>query len=408
MRPSIDPNYHGRAGGGPPAASGGLEVRPVERAADLGAFIRVPERINRHDPAWIPPLRLERRLHLASRNPYFRHAEWQAWIALRGGRPAGRISAQVDRLHRERHGADTGHFGFLDGEDDPGVFAALLAAAEAWLAARGTRRVTGPFNLSINHDCGLLVEGFDTSPAVMMPHNPPWYGERLEEQGYNAAVDLLAFWIRTDFRHPRVMEAARRRYGRRLTVRPLERRRLAAELAILRDLFNDAWEENWGFVPFTAEEFEDLGHTLKLLVPDDLIQIAELDGEPAAFIVAMPDLNHAIRDLDGRLMPAGWARLLWRLKVGGLRRGRVPLMGVRRRHQGGPLGAALALEVIAAVQQALWNRGITGVELSWILEGNTGMRTILESIGSTVYKRYRLYRKVLPGATTAGTGAAAG
>lgn len=372
-----------------------LEIRPVVRARERRAFLRVPQYFHGDDPAWITPLHLERRLHMSARNPYFRHAEWQGWLALRDGHPVGRISAQVDRLHREHHGDDTGHFGFLDAVDDPEVFAALLDAAESWLRARGTRRVTGPFSFSINQECGVLVEGFEHPPVVMMPHNGAWYGHRLEERGYEPAADLLAYWIDTDFVHPRAMVAVLRRFSRRIHIRTLRTRDLKAELATLRELFNDAWADNWGFVPFTEEEFDDLGQTLKILLPDDYIQIAELDGEPAAFIVAMPDLNHAIRDLHGRLLPLGWARLLWRLGGGRPRQGRVPLMGVRRAHQQGTLGAALALGVIAAVQAALVRRGVKGVELSWILEENTGMRTILESFGARIYKRYRLYQRQL-------------
>lgn len=373
----------------------GVTVVPVRGRRDLDAFIRVPEVLHRDDPAWISPLRWERRLHLERRSPYSQHAEWEAWVARRRGRLVGRVSAQVDRLHRAIHGSDTGHFGFLDGEDDGEVFSALLAAAEGWLQERGARTITGPFNLSINQECGVLVDGFEHPPMIMMPHNRAWYGSRLEQQGYRPAVDLLAYRVRSDFAPPSSMSAVLRRYQGRIQVRPLARRRMAEELATLRGLFEDAWAENWGFVPYTVAEFNDLGRTLGLLVPDDFIQIALLDDEPAAFIVGMPDLNYAARDLGGRLWPTGWARLAWRLLGRRIPRGRIALMGVARRHQHGPLGAALAFQVIAAVKEALWRRGIVTAELSWILDTNTGMRTILETIGSDLYKRYRLYRKVL-------------
>lgn len=377
-------------------SAGRLQVEPVEGTTGLRRFIRMAGSVYRDDPAWVPPLHLERRLHLGRRNPYFQHADWQPWIALRDGRPVGRISAQVDQLHRRQHGEDTGHFGMLEGEDDPEVFGALFAAAEAWLAARGTRRVSGPFNLSVNHDCGLLVEGFDDPPMVMMPHNPPWYAGHLEAQGYVPAKDLLAYRIDTDFTRPRPMQAVLRRYTERIRLRPLNRARLAQEIDQLRGLFNAAWAENWGFVPFTEAEFADLGETLRLLLPEDYVQIAELDGEPVAFIVGLPNLNEAIRDLNGRLLPAGWIRLLWRLKGRRLRSARVALMGVLPRLQGTPLGSALAFSVISALQAPMRRDGVQWVEMSWILEDNTGMRSMLELVESRIYKRYRLYTKTLP------------
>lgn len=373
----------------------GLEVIPVAGRAERRAFLELPWRLYRDDRAWRAPLRLERRLHLSEHNPFLRHGEWQPFLACRDGEPVGRVSAQIDTLHRARYGPDTGHFGLLEGVDDAGVFAALLEAAEGWLAARGTRRVTGPFNLSINQECGLLVDGFDTPPVVLMPHGRPWYGRHVEAAGYRPVRDLLAYWIHTDFDPPRVMRALIERYAGRIRVRPLNKRALACEVEILRDLFNDAWAENWGFVPFTREELADLGRLLRFLLPQSLVQIAELDGAPAAFIVGLPDLNAAAADLDGRLLPFGWLKLLARVRGGRVSTGRVPLMGVRRRYQRSPLGSALAFAVIDAVKRALYAHGIGHVEMSWILGDNAGMRSILEAIGSRVYKRYRLYEKAL-------------
>lgn len=377
--------------------TGDLRVVPVASGRDLWRFIDVVYSIYRDDPAWIAPLRLERRLHLSHHNPFFEHGEWQGWIAWRDGQPVGRISAQVDRLHRERHGAGTGHFGLLEAVDDADVFAALFDAAESWLRARGTGVVTGPFNLSINQECGLLVEGFSRPPVVMMPHGRPWYGPHVEARGYVPARDLLAYWVRTDFTPPRVMESLLRRYGPAVTLRTLRRDRMAEELEILRDLFNDAWSGNWGFVPFTRAEFAEIGASLKLLVPDDFVQIAELGGEPVAFIATLPNVNEAAADLGGHLLPFGWAKLLWRIRRGRVHTGRVPLMGVRRRFQNSPQGIALAFLVIQAVKQALYRRGIHEVEMSWILDDNKGMRHILELIGSDLYKRYRVYTKTLEG-----------
>lgn len=362
---------------------------------ELIRFCGVPRTLNSGDPAWVPPLRLERLLHLSRWNPWCAHAEWQGWTAYRNGQPVGRISAQIDRLHRERHGPGTGHFGFLDGVDDAVVFAALFAAAEDWLRKHSVEVVTGPFNFSINHDCGVLVEGFDTPPVLMMPHNRPWYGARVEEQGYRPVRDMLAYWVNVDFDPPAAMSLLLKRYGPKINVRPLRRDHFDEELESIRDIFNDAWSQNWGFVPFTREEFHELGQVLRLLVPVDFIQIAELDHRPVAFIVGLPNLNEVLRELDGSLLPFGWWRVRRALRQKSIRTGRVPLMGVRRELQASPMGIALAYIVIEALRQSFHAHGIRAAEMSWILEDNRGMRSILDSIGSRIYKRYRVYEKNL-------------
>ena len=377
----------------PPSAP--LRIVAVADAAALGEFIAVPRSIFKSDPVWIEPLTLERRLHLSDRsNPYFQHARWQAWTAWRAGEPVGRISAQIDDLHLERYRDATGFFGMLDAEDSQETFAALLETAERWLSEQGMRRIRGPFNLSINQEMGVLVDGFDTSPFFMMGHARPYYAMRIERAGYHKATDALAYMITRDFGS----EAMRRLIAataHRAKVRPLDLKRFDAELSLLRDIFNDAWAENWGFVPFTAAEFADLGRSFRFLVDPDMIQIAEVDGEAAAFMVVLPNINEAIRSLHGRLFPVGWAKLLWRLKVRYPGTFRVPLMGVRRGFQRSRLGTALAFLVIEAARPAVNRHGVKEIELSWILEDNAGMRSIIESIGGRAYKRYRVYERNL-------------
>lgn len=372
-----------------------ITVRPVESRSDISSFIELPRHLYLDDPVWIPPLYLERRIHLSRFNPYFKHAEWRAWLAYRNGKPAGRISAQIDHLHRRRYHTATGHFGFFESEDDPVLAAALFQAAEEWLYDRGTKQITGPFNFSINHDCGILIDGFDTPPVIMMPHSRECYSRLLEGQGYTPARDLLAYWIRTDFKTPAVMGRLVERYSAHTRIRPLDRKRFAEEIETLRDIFNDAWSENWGFVPFTREEFAKVGNSLKLFVPEDFIQIAEVDGEPAAFMVVLPNLNEVFKDIDGRLLPAGWFHLIRHLWKRRIRTGRVPLMGVRKRYQHTPLGTALAFMVIDEARLPVINRGINEAEMSWILEENKSMRSMLDAIGSSAYKRYRIYGKSL-------------
>lgn len=374
---------------------GTVVVRPVTNYREMGMFIDIPWRIYADDPMWVPPLRLERRLHFSRFNPFFKHGEWQAWIAYRNNQPVGRISAQIDQLHRERYGADTGHFGLLEGIDDTEVFAALVRTAEEWLAARHTRHISGPFNLSINQECGVLVEGFDTPPMVMMPHSRAWYGKLLEEQGYQPLKDLLAYWAEIDHKMPRLMSNVIERFSKQVRLRKLRRDKFDEEMEILRDIFNDAWSENWGFVPFTEAEFAELGSSLRLLVPDEFIQIAEVDGRPAAFMAGLPNLNEIFAELNGSLFPFGWIRMIKYLKSRGVRTGRIPLMGVRKQFQSSPIGMALAIMVIDAPRQAGLSRGIQAVELSWILEDNKAMRGILDYLGCRQYKRYRIFGKTL-------------
>ena len=372
-----------------------VTVRPVMSYRDMGKFIDVPWRVYANDPMWVPPLRLERRFHFSRFNPYFKHGEWQAWVAFQNGEPVGRISAQIDSLHQEHHGADSGHFGLLECIDDAEVFAALLLHAEAWLAARGIRRVSGPFNLSINQECGILVEGFDTPPVVMMPHSAPWYSRLLEEHGYLPAKDLLAYKISVEFEMPRVMQTVIKRFSPQITMRTLKRDQFDQEMEILRDIFNDAWSENWGFIPFTREEFVELGSSLRLLLPDEYIQIAEVNGEPAAFMVGLPNLNEILIELNGSLFPFGWLKLIKKARNHQIRTGRIPLMGVRKKYHSTPIGLALACLVIDTPRQIGIRHGVKEVELSWILEDNVAMRGILDSIGSEQYKRYRIYGKTL-------------
>lgn len=372
-----------------------VRVAAVDGRHAVGHFLRLPWSLYADDPAWVPPLLFEQRRQLSPRHPYFEHARTRLWVAWRGRAAVGRISAQVDRLHLERYRDDTGFFGMLDAEDDAETFGALLGAAEAWLRDRGIRRVRGPFSLSINQECGLLVDGFDAPPAVMMPHGRPYYAARLEQHGYAAVKDLLAYRLAADVKLPDVVPALLGRAAGTIAVRPLRRSRFREDVDVLRDIFEDAWAANWGFVPFTEREFAHLAGALGRLVPDEFIGIAEVEGAPAGMIVLLPDVNQLIRDLDGRLLPLGWLKLLWRLRARRVRRGRVVLMGVRARYQRSPLGFVLALALIDAVHEAARRRGMAEVELSWILEDNAGVLRIARTLGAVLHKRYRIYDKSL-------------
>lgn len=375
-----------------------VTVRTVEGRADLKRFLDVPFAIFRDDPNWVAPLQAERIRHLDPRhNPYFHHARAQLFIAERDGTAVGRISAQMDQLHLARHKDGAGQFGFIDAVDDAAVFAALVEAAAAWLAEQGATRMRGPFSLSINDETGLLVDGFDRPPAVMMGHARPWYGPRLEALGFTKAMDVLAYDYDATKPVPRRMAALVDKAARRgeLEIRPLSKRHLDRDLSIIMDIFNDAWADNWGFVPMTEAEIAQLGQTLKVLVSGDYVAIASWRGEPAAMAVSLPDINKAIHDLGGRLLPLGWARLLWRLFARRPEAIRLPLMGVRKRYQRSAAGSALALAVIFRLRETHVKRGVTRAELSWILEDNLPMRRMIEQMGAVVYKTYRVYERGL-------------
>ncbi|WP_206046943.1 hypothetical protein [Mangrovimicrobium sediminis] len=372
-----------------------ITLEDVGDKGRLREFLRLPHRLYADDPQWIAPLEFEQRQRFSDKNHFFEHARWRGWIARRGERTVGRITAQIDELHLAQHGDGAGYFGMFEAEQDPEVVDALFGAAEAWLRSEGMQCARGPFNLHINEELGLLVDGFDTPPFVLMGHARPWYGEAIEARGYCPIKDLLAYHIDPDFKTPRVMARLAEKVSDRVRVRRANRKDLSAEAAVMLDIFNDAWQDNWGFVPLAPTEWEETVRTLIHLMPDDYIQIAELDGEPVAFIVALPNINEAARDLGGRLLPFGWAKLLWRLKVSHPSTARVPLMGVRKRFHHLRLGPTLAFVVIDAVRQALVARGVKDVEMGWILEDNDGMRNIIETIGGEAYKRYRVYEKPL-------------
>ena len=286
----------------------GLEILPVTDPATLDRFITLPSRLYARDPAFVAPLVLERREALSpAKNPYFQHAETQFWLAHRDGRDVGRISAQIDRLVAD---PEVGHFGMIAAEDDGEVFAALFAAAESWLRARGKRHILGPFNLSINEETGLLIDGFDTPPVMLMGHNPSYAAARIEALGYAKAKDLIAYMYDMDHELPR---AARRKIDSRtaqaLTVRHLDKSRYFEEFDTVTAIFNDAWAQNWGFIAFTKAEIAHMAKSMKMLIDPTCVAIVEMNGEAVGFGIALPNLNELIADFNGRLLPFNWLKV---------------------------------------------------------------------------------------------------
>ncbi len=375
-----------------------LEIRPVATAADRRAFVDLLWDVYARDPAWVPPLKGEARALIEPRNPYFGHAEVQPFLARRRGRVVGRIAAHIDRLVLERR-PGLGLWGLFEvAGDDPEVAAALIWAAEAWLGERGMTRAQGPMSLSIWDEPGLLVSGFEGPPTVMMGHHRPAYRALIEAAGYAGVKDLHAWELDIARPFPDIVQriVAMGERNARIRVRMADARRFDAEARLVLSILNEAWAANWGFVPLTDAEIAHASHKLRPIMFPDLIRIAEVDGEPVAFMLTLPDINELTRDLDGRLLPFGWAKLLWRLRKPRVSRMRVPLMGVRRHLQGTRMASMLAFMMIEATRRAsVANYGATRGEIGWILEDNAPMRSIAVAIEATITRTYRIFEKDL-------------
>jgi hypothetical protein len=376
---------------------GALQVTPVRSKAELERFVRLPVRLNAGDPAYVAPLMMERLEAFSPKNPFFGHADVQMWLATRDGRDVGRISAQIDHLAPRDPGRPAGAFGLIAAEDDAAIFAALLAEAEAWLKARGMAVAMGPLNLSVNEEVGLLVDGFETPPMVMMGHDPRYVAGRIEEQGYAKAKDVYAYLgnVSGHDMPEAVFKRANRDPAPGVVLRPLDMKDYPAEVGRLTEILNDAWRDNWGFTPTTEEETQHLATAMRPVIDPRLVWFAEIDGVAAGVMVALPNLNEAIADLDGKLLPFGWAKLLWRLKVKRVKTLRVPLMGVRKAYARTLRGRLLPFQLIGRVAAEAAKLGYERCEFSWILEENLPMRSICEASGAKVYKTYRIYEKAL-------------
>jgi hypothetical protein len=375
-----------------------IQVTPVSGKSDLAEFIRLPKRLYRGMPGYTPPLDMERSEALTPKtNPFFDHAEVQLFLARRDGKVVGRISAQIDALHQAKYADKTGHFGFVDAEDDPAIFAALIETAEKWLRERRMVRAVGPLSFTTNEELGVLVEGFDSRPMLMMPFHPVYNAPHIEQAGYAKVKDILAYNLeKGDYRplgSKRMLDRAVQETG--VVVRTLDNKRFNAEVATVIDIFNDAWADNWGMVPFTEKEMAAAAKGLKLLIDPEMVVIAEQGGEAAGMMICLPNLLEAARDLDGKIFPFGIVKLLYRLKMNSVRSGRIPLMGIRRKHHGTVLGATLLPLMFEKLRTRFLKRGMESLEMSWILEDNMPMRRVLEGLGGKVYKKHRIYEKSL-------------
>jgi len=380
-----------------------ITVRPVESAADRKAFVELAFCLNAGDPNWVPPLKQEvYGLITPRKNPWFEHAEAQLFVAERNGRVVGRVSAHTDHLALAQPAAQglgpgTGNWGMMEAEDEA-VFQALIARAEDWLRAKGMRRSLGPFSLSVWDEVGLQVNGFDHPPTVMMGHNSPAYRGWVEAAGYAPAKSLYTYELNTAQDFPpliqRILQSGER--NGRIAIRKVNKSRFNEEAVLILGLLNDAWSDNWGFVPLTGAEIAYAGRKLKSIVFEDLIHVAEFEGEPVAFMITLPNLNEVLKSLNGSLFPFGWAKLLWWLRAPKVKTARVPLMGVVKRLQASRLASQIAFLMIEYTRRAaIANYGTSRAEIGWVLDDNHGMRAMAEAVDSRINREYVVYEKTL-------------
>ncbi|HVZ34683.1 MAG TPA: hypothetical protein VG963_19780 [Polyangiaceae bacterium] len=374
-----------------------IGIREHRPGRDIEDFLRLPELLYRGDPGFVTPLYMEQRERITpAKNPFFQHAEATLFTAYKDGKLVGRISAQVDREHLARHKDDCGFYGFFDTTNDARVGRALVDAAATWLKVRGMKRMRGPFSLSINEEAGTLVEGQAEPPMLFMPYHRAYQDAITTAAGLSKCKDLLGWrYVVGD-----VPERARKAHEEVLLmpevrIRPAKKARLLEEVRIIMEIFNDAWRDNFGFVPLTEAELAKMAQDLKLILDEEIVLIAEVDGQPAAMALALPNVNEALHDLNGRLLPFGLPKLLYRLKVKRPKSARLILLGIkhefRNKKRYGGLSTALYVEIAKRGGAVGYEWG----ELGWTLEDNRPVNLGIRLMGGQVYKRYRLYEKSL-------------
>jgi GNAT superfamily N-acetyltransferase len=372
-----------------------LEIRPVRTRRDLKRFVKVPFHLHRDQPQWVPPLIFERMEFLdRSKNPYFEHAEAEYFIAERDGELVGRTSAQVDSRWDEYQGGSDGMFGFFESANDPEVAAGLLDAASEWVRGHGRARILGPMDFTTNDELGILIEGFELRPMILQPWHPPYYRELIEAQGFSKTIDLLMWHLGlgelkqgNEF-HPMIhaaAEKARTEHG--IAIRNMRKREMEAEVKRFMEVYNDAWGDNWGFVPITDAEVRFQAKNLKQVLDEDWSFMAEKDGEVVGAALSLPDVNQVLARMNGRLLPFGWLRfLLGRRRIDRIR---VLALGVKHAYQHTGVAAGLYLKHLDAASPD----GVPAGEMGWILETNEPMNRAMEGMGGNVVKRYRLYER---------------
>ncbi|HEY3595308.1 MAG TPA: hypothetical protein VGL13_15585 [Polyangiaceae bacterium] len=373
-----------------------VEIREIPLGGDLRPFLGVVEYIYRDDPAYVRPLDLDLKDRLSRKNPFFAHADGTCFVAMRNDKPVGRITAQIDRAHLDRYKDGAGFFGFLDTVDDSEVAGALLDTASQWLKRRGMEKIRGPLSLNINEELGCLIEGFDTPPMILMPHHRPYQGGLIEKAGLPKLKDFYAWRYTVGDVPPRAVRAHDEVAGLpEVRTRTLDVKRIEEEARVVMDIFNDAWSDNWYAVPFSEAELRKFAADMKLLLIPELTRLILIDGEPAAFAIALPNLNEMIADLKGKLFPLGLGKILWRLKVEGPKTARLVLLGIRKKYRHVRKYAGLSTHMYVEMNRAGQKLGLKWGELSWTVEDNAPVNVGIKFMGGKIYKKYRVYERGL-------------
>jgi len=378
----------------------GFEIIKADTSAEIKRFLDVPYDIYRGQAAWAPPLRIERKDQLdPTKNPAAQKLDRQLFLAIKNGRDVGRIAAFINPMHDAQHDTGTAFFGYFDAIEDESILSALLNTAQDWAQDKGRTRLVGPAQWGVNEEVGLLVDGFDHRNVLLMSYGRPYYAPVVEAAGFQKAIDMLAYQADLNAGYPRPkMTRMMVNYANKtdaITWRPLNKKDFNGEVGRAMHIFNDAWSDNWGFIPFPDEDIQHLAKEMKPLIMPERFLMGSIDGELAAFLCMLPDINELVAGFDGKLLPFNWAKLAYRLKSQKARQARIPLMGLKREfhntRKGLALIAALCEESFEVARQA----GFTHCELSWILEDNDGMISICEQASAKPYKTYRMYEKQL-------------
>ncbi|MBN1153429.1 GNAT family N-acetyltransferase [candidate division KSB1 bacterium] len=365
-----------------------IVIKPVTTRKETKEFVKLPWKIYKDDPQWVPPLIIDRMNFLnPHKNPYFKHSQVQLFLAYKDGELVGRISAHENKNHNRKYNDKVGFWGFFECINDQEVANALLDAAVKWLQNQGLTSMRGPVMFSVNEECGLLIDGFDSPPSIMMTHNPPYYSALLETYGFKKATDMYAYKLFSKNQFAEVIEkrANQAKQNPNYTFRTIDIKNLEGEIKGLHRVLSEAWQENWGSVSMTEEEILHLANEMKPVIDKDLFFIAEDKHGPVGFSVCIPDMNQAIRRANGRLFPCGLIKILWYKRK--ITSGRVPLMGVLKEHRHQGIDAVFYYDTLTVGR----SKGITDGEASWILENNVPMNKALERMGATIYKTYRMY-----------------
>lgn len=376
-----------------------LKIEIVSNKDQIIRFLALPDKIYKDDSSWRPPLKFERKAQINPiSNPSAPSFDNRVlFIATKNGEDVGRIAAFINEDHNKHSKKNDGFFGFFDFFADNLLGQLLLESAENWLKVRGVERIIGPANWSVNEECGLLISGFDTPSVVMMLHGKEEYKGIVEDFGYTKAIDMFAYQAELSAGYPRpkitqmMVKSADRNND--IKVRSMRSGKFRDELNIVMDIFNDAWSENWGFVPFDDAKMEHMANEIRPIMFREGLWIGEYQGKPIAYIWMIPDVYEAIEDLNGSILPFGWVKLFWRLKIRGVKQARIPLMGLRKEFHNTRIGLSLVAKLCETVFEAGRKKGFSHCELSWILENNSGMISICEQASAVPYKKYRMYQK---------------